>query len=116
MVSFGLLWLVASVLHQNKACSTAPIRLVLQRKAFRHQPLASGLIRLPLMCLNTITRPPTTRITLDYDYLYKFFRAYVLAGRNIANDPITPPGKTVTNTKLPASNYTGSKAVTIWGV
>ena len=28
--------------------------------------------------------------TLDYDYLLKFFRAYVLAGRLIANDPVTP--------------------------
>ena len=28
--------------------------------------------------------------TLDYDYLLKFFRAYVLAGRLIANDPETP--------------------------
>lgn len=28
--------------------------------------------------------------TLDYDYLYKFFSSYVLAGRLIANDPITP--------------------------
>ncbi len=28
--------------------------------------------------------------TLDYDYLYKFFQAYVLAGRKIANDPVTP--------------------------
>ncbi|RFN58623.1 M28 family peptidase [Marixanthomonas ophiurae] len=28
--------------------------------------------------------------TLDYDYLLKFFRAYVLSGRNIANDPTTP--------------------------
>jgi len=27
---------------------------------------------------------------LDYDYLFKFFKAYVLAGRKIANDPITP--------------------------
>ena len=27
---------------------------------------------------------------IDYDYLEKFFRAYVLAGRNIANDPETP--------------------------
>ncbi|MCH9660850.1 MAG: M28 family peptidase, partial [Bacteroidetes bacterium] len=27
---------------------------------------------------------------MDYDYLEKFFRAYVLAGRNIGNDPITP--------------------------
>jgi len=27
---------------------------------------------------------------MDYDYLEKFFRAYVLAGRNIANDPETP--------------------------
>ncbi|MCK0114435.1 M28 family peptidase [Gelidibacter sp. F63206] len=28
--------------------------------------------------------------TLDYDYLLKFFQAYVLAGRNIANDKQTP--------------------------
>ncbi len=28
--------------------------------------------------------------TLDYDYLLKFFRAYVLSGRNIANDNATP--------------------------
>ena len=28
--------------------------------------------------------------TLDYDYLLKFFRAYVLAGRKIGNDPVTP--------------------------
>ncbi len=28
--------------------------------------------------------------SLDYDYLEKFFRAYVMAGRNIANDPETP--------------------------
>lgn len=28
--------------------------------------------------------------TLDFDYLFKFFKAYVLSGRNIANDPITP--------------------------
>ncbi|MEQ8573064.1 MAG: aminopeptidase, partial [Fulvivirga sp.] len=28
--------------------------------------------------------------TLDYDYLYKFFGAYVLACRLIANDPTTP--------------------------
>lgn len=28
--------------------------------------------------------------TLDYDYLLKFFQAYVLSGRNIANDPNTP--------------------------
>lgn len=28
--------------------------------------------------------------TLDYDYLLKFFEAYVLAGRLIANDPKTP--------------------------
>ncbi len=28
--------------------------------------------------------------TLDYDYLEKFFRSYVLAGRLIGNDPITP--------------------------
>jgi len=28
--------------------------------------------------------------TLDYDYLLKFFKAYVLSGRLIANDPVTP--------------------------
>lgn len=28
--------------------------------------------------------------TLDYDYLLKFFQSYVLSGRNIANDPVTP--------------------------
>ncbi|MFK5983756.1 MAG: M28 family peptidase [Flavobacteriaceae bacterium] len=28
--------------------------------------------------------------TLDFDYLFKFFKAYVLSGRNIANDPETP--------------------------
>lgn len=28
--------------------------------------------------------------TLDYDYLLKFFKAYVLAGRNIGNDQQTP--------------------------
>jgi len=27
---------------------------------------------------------------LDYDYLLKFFQAFVLSGRNIANDPVTP--------------------------
>jgi len=27
---------------------------------------------------------------LDYDYLFKFFKAYVLSGRNIANDTNTP--------------------------
>ncbi len=26
---------------------------------------------------------------LDYDYLFKFFQAYVLSGRKIANDPVT---------------------------
>ena len=26
--------------------------------------------------------------TLDYDYLNKFVRAYILAGRKIANDPV----------------------------
>ncbi|MFT5890143.1 MAG: aminopeptidase YwaD [Dokdonia sp.] len=35
-------------------------------------------------------RPGDEAQTLDYDYLYKFFRAYVLAGRNIGNDPVTP--------------------------
>jgi hypothetical protein len=28
--------------------------------------------------------------TMDYDYLEKFFRAYVLAGVKIGNDPQTP--------------------------
>lgn len=28
--------------------------------------------------------------SLDYNYLFKFFKAYVLAGRKIANDPETP--------------------------
>ena len=28
--------------------------------------------------------------TLDYEYLTKFFRSYVLAGRMIGNDPLTP--------------------------
>ncbi len=28
--------------------------------------------------------------TLDYDYLLKFFQSYVLSGRNIANDTMTP--------------------------
>lgn len=28
--------------------------------------------------------------SLDYDYLYNFFRAYVMAGRKIGNDPKTP--------------------------
>jgi hypothetical protein len=35
-------------------------------------------------------RPGDEAQTLDYDYLLKFFRAYVLAGRNIANDTETP--------------------------
>lgn len=35
-------------------------------------------------------RPGDHADSMDYDYLLKFFRAYVLAGRNIANDPITP--------------------------
>jgi len=35
-------------------------------------------------------RPGDEASTLDYDYLLKFFQAYVLAGRNIANDPVTP--------------------------
>jgi aminopeptidase YwaD len=38
-------------------------------------------------------QPADNPNTLDYDYLYKFFRAYVLAGRNIANDPVTPTWK-----------------------
>ena len=35
-------------------------------------------------------RPGDEPQTLDYDYLLKFFKAYVLAGRLIANDPETP--------------------------
>ena len=35
-------------------------------------------------------RPGDEAHTLDYDYLLKFFRAYILAGRNIANDTATP--------------------------
>lgn len=35
-------------------------------------------------------RPGDEAHTLDYDYLLKFFKAYVLAGRNIANDVVTP--------------------------
>jgi len=35
-------------------------------------------------------RPGDEAQTLDYDYLLKFFRAYILAGRNIANDTATP--------------------------
>jgi hypothetical protein len=35
-------------------------------------------------------RPSDEAQTLDYDYLYKFFSSYVLAGRLIANDAVTP--------------------------
>ena len=35
-------------------------------------------------------RPGDEADTLDYDYLFKFFSAYVLAGRQIGNDPNTP--------------------------
>ena len=35
-------------------------------------------------------RPGDEAHTLDYDYLLKFFRAYILSGRNIANDPARP--------------------------
>jgi hypothetical protein len=35
-------------------------------------------------------RPGDEAETLDYDYLLKFFRAYVLSGRLIGNDPKTP--------------------------
>jgi len=35
-------------------------------------------------------KPGDEADTLDYDYLLKFFQAYVLSGRNIANDPNTP--------------------------
>jgi aminopeptidase YwaD len=35
-------------------------------------------------------RPGDEADSLDYDYLLKFFRAYVMSGRHIANDPKTP--------------------------
>ncbi len=35
-------------------------------------------------------QPADEANTLDYDYLLKFFQAYVLSGRNIANDTMTP--------------------------
>ncbi|MBT8275787.1 MAG: M28 family peptidase [Bacteroidia bacterium] len=35
-------------------------------------------------------RPGDHADSMDYDYLLKFFRAYVMAGRSIANDPDTP--------------------------
>lgn len=35
-------------------------------------------------------RPGDHAESLDFDYLLKFFKAYVLAGRTIANDPVTP--------------------------
>lgn len=35
-------------------------------------------------------RPADEADNLDYDYLEKFFKAYVMAGRLIANDPVTP--------------------------
>ncbi len=35
-------------------------------------------------------RPKDQADNIDYDYLEKFFKAYVLAGRLIANDPETP--------------------------
>ncbi len=35
-------------------------------------------------------KPGDEAQTLDYDYLYKFFSSYVLAGRLIANDAVTP--------------------------
>ena len=35
-------------------------------------------------------RPGDEADTLDYDYLLKFFRSYVLSGRYIANDPTAP--------------------------
>lgn len=35
-------------------------------------------------------RPGDHADSMDYDYLEKFFKAYVMAGRNIGNDPITP--------------------------
>lgn len=35
-------------------------------------------------------RPGDEADSLDYEYLFKFFSAYVMAGRNIGNDPVTP--------------------------
>lgn len=35
-------------------------------------------------------RPGDEADSLDYEYLEKFFKAYVLAGRLIGNDPVTP--------------------------
>ncbi|MAZ73884.1 MAG: aminopeptidase [Flavobacteriaceae bacterium] len=35
-------------------------------------------------------RPGDHADSMDYDYLLKFFSAYVMAGRSIANDPVTP--------------------------
>lgn len=35
-------------------------------------------------------RPGDEADTLDYEYLEQFFKAYVMAGRAIANDPVTP--------------------------
>jgi hypothetical protein len=35
-------------------------------------------------------RPGDHADSMDYDYLLKFFRAYVMSGRSIANDPNTP--------------------------
>jgi len=35
-------------------------------------------------------RPGDEADTLDYEYLFKFFSAYVMAGRSIGNDPTTP--------------------------
>jgi hypothetical protein len=39
-------------------------------------------------------RPGDDADSLDYDYLPKFFRAYVMSGRYIANDPKTPVWRT----------------------
>ncbi len=42
-------------------------------------------------------RPGDEADTMDYNYLLKFFSAYVMAGRTIGNDPVTPfwtPGDT----------------------
>ena len=35
-------------------------------------------------------RPGDHADSMDYEYLLKFFSAYVMAGRNICNDPVTP--------------------------
>jgi hypothetical protein len=35
-------------------------------------------------------RPGDEADNIDYEYMEKFFKSYVLAGRLIGNDPVTP--------------------------